>query len=403
MRIRERPIQYRDWGHNRSYPTLDAAKKHDLFLSEPGWGSRQQMESSLARIEDVNNGATYRTARASKRRSSLPNSPCFHVAIRSSADGFMVHQASPSLFVAEPSPRGCTALVAPLRELSGQYAARLSQQVQAKLKRMSAPVKEVSLINNLLEMDDIPKLLTKYRKIGAQIKDLSVLRQVNLLDYQFGVKPLLRDLETLIGNMANAETRYNRLIAGMMIPVSGRESNQFGGKLTFQSSSFQSDTILVTCRHKGLIRATYPGITEASQSLGLAFDMIGLHIDASVAWDALPFSWLADWFVPIGDFIDQQVDRRWIRPSFEGGISYSVSMSGFLKHTQTTLSQPVVYQRPNSVEFTSYQRDYCSVNTFFQKYADVTEPPGGPYVPKWNQGKSDILLELARAQTKLGK
>lgn len=78
------------------------------------------------------------------------------------------------------------------------------------------------------------------------------------------------------------------------------------------------------CTVSGSYRYEIP-MLESFVFLSSAMDNAGLHFDLATIWNAVPFSWLVDWVVPIGDALE--ADRKpWteIVPVVEGTISWKI-------------------------------------------------------------------------------
>lgn len=110
------------------------------------------------------------------------------------------------------------------------------------------------------------------------------------LEYDYGWKPM-------IGDMFNAakvlESPYPRLTA------KGTSSMPFE-----HSSSPGYGAGPVKCRHSAIVQADVyvdnPMLYKASQA--------GLINPLGVAWELVPFSFVVDWFLPIGDLLGQHSD-----------------------------------------------------------------------------------------------
>lgn len=70
-------------------------------------------------------------------------------------------------------------------------------------------------------------------------------------------------------------------------------------------------------RASGFITVSWPPLDTMLDGVKVALDILGAHLDAGVLYDATPFTWLLDWFIPVGDYIESFVDRRYVRPTVE--------------------------------------------------------------------------------------
>lgn len=115
----------------------------------------------------------------------------------------------------------------------------------------------------------------------------------NWLEYQYGWAPLVSDVYTLVVGEA--------LKAPPAVPITTivRDSQQFvewyrSGDL--KESSARNVTMDITYRYKTLLRPNATVLSAASQS--------GLTNPALLAWNLMPYSFVVDWFYPVGDMLE---------------------------------------------------------------------------------------------------
>lgn len=115
------------------------------------------------------------------------------------------------------------------------------------------------------------------------------------LEHSYGWSPLLSDIYTILNNTfeppsITAKARYKELV------IKERETSLFrlGSKLVRNSTEH---VFQVSITDQINIRLDSPAIQAASQ--------YGLLNPAAVAWEAVPFSFVVDWFYPVGDFLSQ--------------------------------------------------------------------------------------------------
>lgn len=66
----------------------------------------------------------------------------------------------------------------------------------------------------------------------------------------------------------------------------------------------------------------YPDSVE--KAVAVFLDELGLNPDLKTLWDIIPFSFVVDYFLPIGDFLESLHPRGWFNPSFTIDGGYSV-------------------------------------------------------------------------------
>jgi len=116
------------------------------------------------------------------------------------------------------------------------------------------------------------------------------------LEYQYGWQPLLMDLDGACQDLAERDLDASRY----RVSAIGRVEDK-----SISVSSYSTSAFDVKGFHK-LKRTTWvrfdytmsdsPALSQAAA--------LGLTNPASVAWELLPFSFIADWFVPIGDWLN---------------------------------------------------------------------------------------------------
>lgn len=125
--------------------------------------------------------------------------------------------------------------------------------------------------------------------------------------------------------------------------------------------------------------------------LSTGLDKMGLHFDLATIWNAVPFSWLVDWVLPIGDAL--AADRKgWteIRTIISGTVSwaidYEVRMD--LDSYGTWAERPATKKEPGLITGRYYYR-----NTF-SNVEEYRYPPAEPF-GGWNVKRAGILSALS--------
>jgi len=158
------------------------------------------------------------------------------------------------------------------------------------------------------ELKDIPSML---RLEGDNF--LKVAAHANL-NYQFGWRPLLNDLSNLFDfhdqvSKREAELR-NLFDSGLR-----RKRSVFSGSQRYTERRFlQSDGIFIgvvydvafSVELSGFVRwfpTVLPPRTNQEMRNLARRAVLGLTVDLSTAWNAIPWSWLIDWCTSVGDFL----------------------------------------------------------------------------------------------------
>lgn len=173
----------------------------------------------------------------------------------------------------------------------------------------SRPVVDLPIA--VYELKDIPSML--------RLEGDSFLRKAASanLSYQFGWAPLLSDLSKLLSfqdEVSKRETELRNLFdSGLR-----RKARLWDGSITHTQNRFaQSDGGLIggswkcdeAIEYWGFVN-WYPTILPprtAAEMRSLARRaVLGLTVDLSTAWNAIPWTWLADWCTNIGQFLAAQ-------------------------------------------------------------------------------------------------
>lgn len=217
---------------------------------------------------------------------------------------------------------------------------------------------------NLLEMKEIPVLAKDLRRLclkalhALSAKNLYLLQQAisallrgksvpnHHLMVKFGIEPLAREIFTLFGRVTEATRSVRRILEQQdIVTVAHAQEtlrvNSFGVNRGFASWEFDTrNTFLIfpewdldvdsekdfrgTCSVpysddlvptslkynltvRYIVRLPYPPDIEA---ILLAFGQMGLDLSLSQIWAHIPFSFIVDWFVPIGSYIADHFDSR---------------------------------------------------------------------------------------------
>lgn len=178
------------------------------------------------------------------------------------------------------------------------------------------------------------------------------------LELQYGWKPLLSDVYGLV-------TESHKREASRVMAFRASSSQQIG----FQSGqSWAIDplgkncsTVVSQARAKYVVMASPDGILSAPASLGFTNPL-------EVAWEVTPWSFVVDWFLPIGSYLDQlSADHGWT--FYDGGYSYLVKEWKSFEWDHPTGPFVQTYDWPYSGRTqTSSTQDNASGNSYFWRF-----------------------------------
>jgi len=172
--------------------------------------------------------------------------------------------------------------------------------------RLRPDLTQVSLPNFLLDFTQI-KDLFKLWSNRRLIKNVAAAR----LNYQFGWKPTISDIQDMIGAVVDVRAKLEdfKRQCGRLIKRSIRLENSSlakGGTFVPGANTAVSwngkRTRLVTAYL--VYRPSMPKVlNEIDGFLRGMLDSLGFELNPRIIWDKIPFSFVLDWFLPIGTFL----------------------------------------------------------------------------------------------------
>lgn len=265
---------------------------------------------------------------------------------------------------------------------------------------------EFSLLNNIVELDELPKLFLNYKNLanaykskgssGSKLK--STVDNVNYLQWEFGIAPLLADMRTLYNNIVTVRSRIQNLAAGKWQVLSKVEEIPFRHKAVLQNNMTISYLGNTTCSLSGEVLAVIPGLHEAEFQLKVLLDVFGVHLDPAFVWDAIPFTWLFDWFLPLGDYFSSlnTSNRKWVKVDLTGQAYITTKSEGTFSSGVSSPGDPAGYMfrtmSPGEGNFAYYSRQ--AINFGRSKRA----APLKLVLPDFDSRKLAILASLAQAK-----
>lgn len=247
---------------------------------------------------------------------------------------------------------------------------------------------DLNLTTSLIELVELKQLFSAFSVRHSK----SVLRRLaeGHLSYSFGLKPLLSDVRGIYDVFMSYNTRIHSLMARRGIPqvrhytegaVSDDQEDEFydGGYLR---SYYTSE---ITRRLVATMRFTYdcPDI-EGLAHMDALRDMLGLRFGLKQIWEAIPFSFVVDWFLKVGDWID-----RYEKPLIEPEVTV----------TDYCISEKIQFQTRHWWHFISdnsnvEHTDYIASGTRYMRKR-TTPNCGNTFLEKGNFGLNQLALSAS--------
>lgn len=188
---------------------------------------------------------------------------------------------------------------------------------------------EVSLPNFLYELRELADLIPKI--------EASLLKQVagGYLTYSFGYKPLIGDLQKL-ANLADtvaARLQYLRDTWGRETRISfeGSWETTAPSEIYYpggESYRYRRHSIRTIYRAGGYL---FHQLEDLDGKIGLLRGMagaLGFNNPLGVLWEAIPFSFVVDWFTRIGNAISRTAVQPFVGPWELRRVTHSYLISG---------------------------------------------------------------------------
>lgn len=118
----------------------------------------------------------------------------------------------------------------------------------------------------------------------------------DVLLYKFGIAPLIGDLDGLMKHLAqNAKDNVCRVVAVSREVVKTTTSGKVPSSILSRKETLTTETE-ITVRSVLRYKVDAPAVNQLTQ--------LGFTNPASTAWEVIPWSFVIDWLIPIGDYID---------------------------------------------------------------------------------------------------
>lgn len=172
---------------------------------------------------------------------------------------------------------------------------------------------EVNLVNFLLELRDFKRTFTSLRDTIAFIfsgRFATALAEANL-NWSFGVSPFMGDIQKLVSSYSDFRKKVNELNQASGSTKTHHYSEEVSyaaltvTNLTSATSKYQTryepfvKKWTCTIKYTMKLRIPYPPTFQNyAKSLGFKFSL-------ETIWNAIPFSFVLDWVVKIGDWLSR--------------------------------------------------------------------------------------------------
>lgn len=168
---------------------------------------------------------------------------------------------------------------------------------------------ELSIPNFLLELDEVPGLIKLWSSKLSTLRNLAGLR----LNWSFGWAPFVGDLEAIkdifVGiinkckqwqQMENFILKRSKKFPSLGGTVSGTFAHN--STWTCHWTATRTCTVSAHLRFK-LLRI--PKLEETLTVMRVYLDALGFELNPKIVWDAIPFTFVIDWFFDVGGWLQR--------------------------------------------------------------------------------------------------
>jgi len=191
---------------------------------------------------------------------------------------------------------------------SAELGANGQLHVNNAAERLRPDLTTVSIPNFLADIEDIKTLYVLWKK------SLGVARNVAgaTLNYKFGIKPTFGDLKALVDSVALLKQRVKAFEDLLGTVYTGHQ--RVVGQTITKSGTFMTGSDVKTYWTGTVKRSVDVHVKWAPQPLAVMngfdkvlrglLDSLGFELNPRIIWDALPFTFVLDWFFGVGSWLD---------------------------------------------------------------------------------------------------
>jgi len=168
-----------------------------------------------------------------------------------------------------------------------------------------------SLVNFMLELKQLKDLFHLWNRSRGFLKNISGAH----LNVSFGWRPFLSDVERLRGALRNFQKKLRRLQEEANKPLK-RHYRRFTDLVSLPTNNPATDASGIhRIETRWIQRPVYcatvqysyvmPDMSLVSNQIKGFLDSLGVQWNPSIIWNAIPYSFVVDWFFNVGDWLNQ--------------------------------------------------------------------------------------------------
>ena len=163
-----------------------------------------------------------------------------------------------------------------------------------------------SLTNFLVELKELKMLFSLWKRSKTLLQNAASAH----LNWNFGWKPFIGDLITMHRKLVDMESTlldYKSKQGKTMV----RHFEKRLPQETYNDVHAETSTYdrTISAKRNGVFHATMkfkywvPKIDQEYAKIKGILDVLGLRITPSIVWELIPFSFVVDWFINVGDYL----------------------------------------------------------------------------------------------------
>lgn len=155
-------------------------------------------------------------------------------------------------------------------------------------------------------------------------------RNARYITYAFGIVPAVADMVQLWNDIDSRLASLNSKLEALKrpIPLNWGYSNYqtFERDISYALGNGHHETVDARCKSRvvGSIILDVPYFARANPQMYQFLDQLSIDISLGAVWEAVPFSWLVDWFLPIGLSFESMGSSMRPTAYFNGTISHRI-------------------------------------------------------------------------------
>lgn len=219
-----------------------------------------------------------------------------------------------------------------------------------------------TITNFVYELGEVSSLVKWFDKSKSVFRNASQ----DTLNYNFGLKPFISDLKSAHEGLKSLDHRLRQFISQAGVPqrrhVKFQVTNNVSS-VTTTESGYVNPQLYITHSLTGTVenvhvitynyRYTIPDLTYQQLRTRALLDTIGAYLGAYEVWQAIPYSFVIDWFWDVGKYLKQFRDP-WIVPTVKFSPStYSISTKAQISENRDIYGNKINF---GSWKFTHYRR-----------------------------------------------